>query len=231
MGVGLYGSMVTYTLYAPLVFGATFIAMLYYYKKNKTNIKSVILQVLCMYIIPGLAGCYFMGIFSKPDIAGYSLNIEGYIYKDLYLNLIFFLPFVFIALFKLKEKKDSSILFWYIIATFAMTAIMLTGGVYNIFSGYYFSKMYYFISLLLHMLLILYLDEAFEKNNEFMFAYFGVYFFLMFIHISDAEWRINEASKDMNSRFVTGQIFSLMDINMSCLSTTKKQMNEKIDFF
>ena len=231
MGLGLYGVMVTYTLFAPIIFAATFIAMLYYYKRNNTNIIQIITQVIFMYIIPGLMGCYFMGVIRAPHTASSSLNIEGYIYKDLYMNVLFFLPFVFIALYKLKDKKDKSVLFWYIIVIFAALFVMLTGGVNQIFSGYYFSKIYYLLSIVLHMLLILYLDEAFERNREFLFAYFGMYFFLMFVHISDAEWRIMQASEDMNKRMITNQVFSLLDKNIETLGTVKEDFAEKRDLY
>lgn len=100
------GVILSYSLFAPVIFLSIFIydGYITYKKYNKVLNKEFILNTITTLIIPGLIGVIYLILPNIETVK--NIALEGYIYKNLFINIIFFLPFVGVYLFKMiKEKK------------------------------------------------------------------------------------------------------------------------------
>ncbi len=170
------GVIFSYTLFAPVAYLAIFIYEGYisYKEHHKILEKQFIINTIITLVIPGIMAILF---FILPNV-GYvkSLAIEGYIYKNLLINIIFFLPFVVYFIYnQIKEKNIDFKLFYFLILIAYM--ILLYGSTkLKIISEYYFYKNAYILWEILLLFFFYGLIEFIEK-----YKYFTVYFLLLTI--------------------------------------------------
>lgn len=180
------GLILSYALFAPIIYGSIFIYKIYKtYKNNKKIInKEFIIDTIIELIIPGLLGVTFLLL---PDIKRMEyISMDGYIYKNLFINIVFFIPFIAYFYFKkIKERKFNYIVF-YFITLILYIVILYIGTKVNIVSEYYFYKNAY---LLWSVLLISFFFgvvnfiKQYPKENIIAIVYIVVYIFLFVIGI------------------------------------------------
>lgn len=180
------GLILSYALFAPVIYGSIFIYKIYnIYKNNKKIInKEIILDTIIELVIPGLLGVTFLLL---PDIKRMEyISLDGYIYKNLFINIVFFIPFVAYFYFKkIKERKLNYIVFYFITLILYMI-ILYTGTKTNIVSEYYFYKNAY---LLWSVLLISFFFgltsfiKQYPKEKVIAIMYVVVYVFLFTVGI------------------------------------------------
>lgn len=180
------GIIFSYALFAPVIYISIFLYNGYCnYKLNKKIItKSFIIDTLVELIIPGILGIIYLLL---PDITKVEIiSNDGYIYKRLLVNIIFFIPFVvYFYLEKIKTKKINFIIFYFITLVLYMS-ILYIGMKANIVSEYYFYKNAYLLwSVLLASFFfgVNKFIKQYPKQNIVAIVYVTVYVFLFGIGI------------------------------------------------
>ena len=84
----------SYSLFAPVAYLSIFIYEAYINRKkyNKLLNKNFIINTIITLIIPGIIGIVYL-ILPNIEAVKY-ISVEGYIYKNIFTNIIFFIPFV-----------------------------------------------------------------------------------------------------------------------------------------
>lgn len=101
------GVMFSYNLFAPLVFGTQFIYWIINKICKKITIKQLFVYILVTLLIPGICGIIFY-FFKENDIQSTVSNqliLEGYIHRNIWSNIILFVPFSIYAI--IKDKKSN----------------------------------------------------------------------------------------------------------------------------
>lgn len=175
-----FGLIFSYSLFCPFVYLAEFIYIIYMFKKEK---KRILLYTLFTLVLPGIIGVSYLIIPSLGKVSGY-INLEGWVYKNLWSNFILFVPFAIYEIYAgVKEKKFK----FYYVLFFTLIIYMLVlfiGTKIGRCSEYYFYKNYFIMWLMIICLstkgLIRYLNE---QKDKFVIKTF-IIFYLIFMGIS-----------------------------------------------
>lgn len=177
----------SYYLFVPPIYGAIFIFYLFYFhKENKKWInKELILYTIITLVIPAIMGfCYHVlpGMLSTEQIQVTNIiQMEGYIYRNMYSNIILFLPFMIYYL--AKEKKLQFDIITIIIWIIYMCVLYVSIFKLHI-STYYFFKTYFVLwQLVIYLFFkgICYIVENKKYGEILTSAYVCVYVLLMVI--------------------------------------------------
>ena len=163
--------MLTYNLFAPILYLSEFIYFIYQTKQNKEKIisKKFIGKLVILLIIPGIIGVSF---FILPRILEnivlenqQQLWIDGYIYINYWSNMILFVP---VAIYYIIEKAKEGTLNIEIITFFTICFFMLLfflGLTLGYVSTYYFMKLYYIFNIILLVLFYKGLCRIIDANK------------------------------------------------------------------
>ncbi len=150
--------MLTYNLLAPIIYVAEFFYVVYSWKQKVEKIfsKKHILEILILFIIPGMIGLSF---FLLPRIFGdivlenqQQLWIDGYIYINYYSNIIIFIPFlIYYIIEKVKENKlNIELITLFSIVIFIV--LLFVGLSMGYVSTYYLMKQYFILNMIVLVL-------------------------------------------------------------------------------
>lgn len=199
-----FGLFFSYYLFAPAIYGAIFIFYVIYFKKqnNKWISKDMVIYTIITLAIPTILGfCYHVlpGMLSPKQIqVGNVIQVEGYIYRNLYSNLLLFVPFL--VYYLMNEKKEKKINFD-IIAFIILIAYMcvLYIGIYKLnISTYYFYKTYFAMWQLVIYLFyrgICYFIEDIKYGKHLATAYIAIYILLMIYSLFNNQVQINKSTQ------------------------------------
>lgn len=163
--------MLTYNLFAPILYLSEFIYFIYQTKQNKEKIisKKFIGKLVILFIIPGIIGVSF---FILPRILEnivlenqQQLWIDGYIYINYWSNMILFVP---VAIYYIIEKAKEGTLNIEIITFFTIcffTLLFFLGLTLGYVSTYYFMKLYYIFNMILLVLFYKGLCRIIDANK------------------------------------------------------------------
>lgn len=157
-----FGLIFSYCLFCPVVYLAEFIYyVLKYFKNDKRKLFKLILISI---VLPGIIGVTYMIIPDKEKIIN-GIAQEGYIYKNIWSNFVFFIPFALYCIYtNIKNKKvkiDNIMLFILII----YMLVLFIGMQAKLCSSYYFYKTYFFLWTLILELNIKGMLYFLEKNK------------------------------------------------------------------
>lgn len=175
----------SYYLFVPPIYGAIFIYYLFYFHKQKgkwINSKIITYSIITL-IVPAIMGfCYHVlpGLLSSDQIqVGNVIQTEGYIYRNLFSNILLFIPFMLYYL--AKEKKIQFDIISIILWILYMCVLYISVFKLNI-STYYFFKTYFVLwqfAICLTFKGIYYLVEEKKYGKILASAYIGFYILLM----------------------------------------------------
>lgn len=169
------GLILSYSLFAPVAYLSMFIDTI---RKNKAEKKQIILDTIITLIIPGLIGVAFLlgSNIERVKI----LSLEGYIYKNLWSNIIFFVPFALYFLLKKIKDRNIDYLWIYFTTLIVFMGVLYIGTKGKIISQYYFYKNAY----VLWAILLIYFFEGIKtfinshkKQKTLAIVYLAVYLF------------------------------------------------------
>ena len=171
----------TYYLYVPFMYSALFIYFcIDSYKKDKSIFtkKNISILVITL-IIPFILGFiyhlkpdlysenlikYEEGVVTSPVASVGGLVAEGYIYKNLYSNIVFLIPLVIYVIFKeRKEFNFSTVLFVFI---FGYLSVLFLGLMIGKVSEYYIGKVYFPLWIILFYFNFKGLYYLYEKDKK-----------------------------------------------------------------
>lgn len=176
------GIILSYSLFAPVIYLSIFIYNGYktYKEYGKLLNKQWILNTITTLILPGIIGIVFLILPNIEAVKGISL--DGYIYKNLWTNMLFFIPFAFYFLFKQIKYKKLDYMLVYFCVLISYMLILYIGTKVKIVSEYYFYKNAYILFTIL-LIYFFYGIKTFIKENKkqeiIAITYFIVYICLL----------------------------------------------------
>lgn len=211
----------SYYLFAPPVYGAIFIYYIFYFHKQKGKWfnKSVLVYTLITLVIPTVVGFLYHvlpGMLSTSQIqVTNAIQLEGYIYRNLYSNILLFLPFVIYYLVKEKKLQFDVIS----IIIFVMYMCVLYIGIFKLnISTYYFFKTYFVLwQFVIYLFFrgICYIAEK-KKGQVLVCSYVSIYILFMVISFFTSNVEITKDTFNKNERIT--DVMDIYGINKTVLT-------------
>lgn len=221
-----FGLILSYALFCPFVYLTEFIYFVYKYIKDKDKIKLFLLVLLTL-ILPGIIGLTYLIIPSLGKVGGY-IALEGWVYKNLWSNFIFFIPFTLYAIYKSIKNKEftfDNILFTLLVM---YMIVLFVGTKLEICSEYYFYKNYYIMWLMLIYFNIKGMNSFIEQEKEKIVIgiYTSVYMLVFIVSICFQKVYIMHETNDSIS--ATMEIF-VFNKTMMCEKGAEFIKKDEID--
>lgn len=156
-----------------------------------------------------------------------AIGFEGGIYKSLYQDFLFYVPFV--ILFIYKTIKDKKINFQTIALCLigGQTLLMLFGIIAGIVSPYYYYKMYFLLWILLVDIAVEVISDLDDNKEMFVMgaSYLAIWVMVIMFMLTGLEEKLKEKCPnlfDPKAQFLTGIYYTtnvegVLNINASCL--------------
>lgn len=201
-----FGLILSYSLFCPFVYFAQFIYYIYKYIKHKNKTK-LFLQTLVALILPGIIGVTYLIVPSIGKVGGY-IALEGWLYKNLWSNFLFFVPFtIYYIYINIKNRKlefDNimfALLFIFILVLFIGTK---TGKC----SEYYFYKNYFIFWILIIYSSTKGMIELLKQNKTKFIVNMYTIIYLVIFAVSLYNNKTYVTSKRNDSLNTTMEIFT-----------------------
>lgn len=211
----------SYYLFAPPVYGAIFIYYIFYFHKQKGKWfnKSVLVYTLITLVIPTVVGFLYHvlpGMLSTSQIqVTNAIQLEGYIYRNLYSNVLLFIPIMIYYL--VKEKKLQFDIISIII--FVMYMCVLYIGIFKLnISTYYFFKTYFVLwQFVIYLFFrgICYIAEK-KKGQVLVCSYLSIYILFMVISFFTSNVKITKDTFNKNEKIT--DVMEIYGINKTVLT-------------
>lgn len=223
-----FGLFFGYYFFVPVVYASEGIFLLLNMIKNRK--KEPILRpknCICIFItliLPTILGFIY---FVLPEIGKSSelIAVDGYIYKELYGDLLFYIPFVlFYIIYHIKHRKiDFNFISLIIGILYAFT--LFIGGIgFNKVSSYYFYKTYYFlyIPIIITTCNCIYILWKEEKSKVLTSIILAVYIGGLVWNVLGLDIKLQNRNPKFNPEIRSAQIFPIYDYNWEKMHTSKK---------
>lgn len=211
----------SYYLFAPPVYASIFIYYIFYFhrKTGKWLNKEMILYTLLTLVIPTIVGFLYHvlpGMLSTSQIqVGSVIQVEGYIYRNLYSNVLLFIPFMIYYL--IKQKKLQFDVISSIVFIMYMCVLYISIFKLNI-STYYFFKTYFvlwqFVIYLFFRGLCYIVEE--KKGKVLACSYVSIYILLMIISFFTSDVQITKDTFNKNEKIT--DVMDIYGINKTVLT-------------
>ncbi len=234
LGVGIIFS---YCLFVPALFA--FICLYVFIKDfGKKEEKSYLklfkkstLWVTGLLLIVTIVSIFYLVIPTFTDSDQNKLTdaigFEGGIYKSLYQDFLFYIPFV--ILFIYKTIKDKKLNFQTLAITLigGQTFLLLLGIIGGIVSPYYYYKMYFLLWILLVDIAVEVMADLDENKELFVMgaSYLTIWVMLILFMLTGLEGKLKERCPnlfDPKAQFLVGiyydtNVAAVANINVSCI--------------
>lgn len=222
-----FGLFFSYCIFIPVVYIVEFI---YINKKIHTQFKTIfkwknVIITLIIFIIPIICGMFYFVIPHLVATANennkFFINIEGYIYRNLWSNFILILP---IALMCTKKKNDDTFI-W----TIFISLLIIFMAIYFIFinklhlSTYYYYKYNYILWFLLWYGAIYSINTSERKYNTFLTIYVLAYIILAVICVISKRVEITKELFDNDENLTNA--FDIYGINRTVIEKVEEDYN------
>ncbi len=211
----------SYYQYVPYVYSAMFIYICYmnYKDDKKLFTKKNVIDLLISLILPFILGFiyYFaQGIYNLEFIFGSlsdvfekagraqesamsSFKIKGYVYNNLYSNIILLIPlFIYVIIKELKTKKTISFSSIAAIFTICYIILLVIGNNMKLVSDYYVTKNYFALWIFLWYINFKGLYYIYENKKKL--PYILVFFYLIILTISYTTFNIETIENKLNAQ-------------------------------
>ncbi len=173
------GLIFSYCLFCPVVYLAELIYLIAEYKNNRNKIQ-FFLFVLVALIVTGLMGSHISIIERAKETTVLGIQLDGWIYKNNWSNIILFLPFTIYYLISIMKEKGK-VFEKSIYTLFTVFFVLVALGTYlKLCSQYYFYKNYYILWFLLFFTNICGIIKLLKQNNWKRYLANGFVFFYLF---------------------------------------------------
>lgn len=228
------GLIFSYALFCPFVYLAEFVYFIIKYKKDK-NKKEIFVIISFSLILTGLMGCDIVLFQRINEFGKTGIEIDGWIYKNTFSNIILFLPFVIYYILNLIKEKGKIFEKSFIICFIAFFSLLAIGTKLKLCSNYYFYKIYYILwFLILYMasnVIIQFIEQG-EIKKYIANGFIAFYTFLFFISILLIDTPIQiEEIKENTRNMMEIYTFNKTNINIDIPFMYKEELElfEKLD--
>lgn len=228
-----FGIIFSYCLFVPAMF--SFICIVVFLNDNDEKHKFLKMQtatITCLLLVVTIIGITYLVIptftVSTQNKLTDAIGFEGGIYKGLFIDFIFYIPFAIMFIYRsIKSKKLSPIMVAFIIVVF-QTGLSLLGLAIGIVSSYYYYKIYSVLYILLVYIAVEQMCEL-SENKEltvFMSSYLAVFVFIILLAVTEFETRVQMKYPGLMDTVKSNQIAgiyydtnvaSVKNINVSCV--------------
>ena len=234
LGVGIIFS---YCLFVPALFA--FICLYVFIKDfDKKQEKSYLklfkkstLWVTGLLLIVTIVSIFYLVIPTFTDSDQNKLTdaigFEGGIYKSLYQDFLFYIPFVILFIYKTIKDKKLNFQTLAIILIGGQTFLLLLGIIGGIVSPYYYYKMYFLLWILLVDIAVEVMADLDENKEMFVMgaSYLAIWVMLILFMLTGLEGKLKERCPnlfDPKAQFLTGiyydtNVAAIANINVSCI--------------
>lgn len=240
MGIGIIFS---YCLFVPALFAfiCIYIFIKDFEKKEEKSIlkifkKSTLLVTGILLLVTVLAILYLViPTFTDSDQNKLTdaIGFVGGCYKSLYQDLLFYIPFVAIFVYKYIKQKEVNYQSVALALVLLQTIICFVGLVYGIVSAYYYYKIYYIIWILVVQIAVEVMCDL-QENKELMIAlktYTVVWVLIILGALTGIEQKLSVKSPYaiesprlwvLSGIYYDSNITATENINMSCHVNQKR---------
>ncbi len=209
---------VTYMLFGPVIYIATFLVMLIFCKREgKLICKKNIFLAFKIFLIPTIIAiyyCYFDYLRNMDMSAVEILNVNGGVYRELFINFVWTLPFVIYMFIKAWKNKKFNETIVFTLFTGVFTLIMFVLVYKGKITSYYYYKFYFPIWLFFYVLTIQAIKELWQKSKEMIISFGIVFAFLAVVCFSGIEQKIINSQTGLTSAERTSGLFDIYKFNI-----------------
>lgn len=232
-----FGIFFSYYFFAPIIYVSIGLYMLFDMIKNrsKKNILSIftkgnIIKVIVILILPTLIGLsYFVlpSMLQTGETAVSSISAEGFMYRDLYSNFVYLVPFVlFFCVDKIKNKKNCFTNITFIVTTL-FTVLLLYMGLKGKVSSYYYYKSYFLISILVMVMSVKSIYKLMDNKVQlYAYSYLFIYILLIIASISGIDGKITKINMLFNPNNFLNAYSNLYTFNYQTVTNDKHILSE-----
>lgn len=211
----------SYYLFVPPIYGAIFLYFLFCFHKEtgKWINKKVFICSLIALVVPAVMGfCYHVlpGMLQESQIqVGNVIQVEGYIYRNLFSNILLFIPFMIYYL--IKEKKLQFDIISFIFWILYMCVLYISIFKLNV-STYYFFKTYFVLwqfAIYLFFRGICYIVEEKKYGGVLAGSYITIYILLMVHSLFTSNVPITKDTFNRNEKIT--DVMDIYGINKTVL--------------
>ncbi len=216
-----FGLFSAYYMFVPFVYSALWIYFcMHSYEKDKSIFtkKNILLLVSTLlvpfflgfiyHIAPQIYGVIINSTLNPETMFNFSshlidsgLSVYGYIYVNLYSNLLLLLPIpIYLIIKKWKENKFAIM---NMIFCIAFIELLLFGFLFDKVSIYYLSKNYFALWFILFYLNYKGLVEIYKKNKKLPFAFVSFYTILIILNLLFVDTTLENRELNENERPTT----------------------------
>lgn len=234
LGVGIIFS---YCLFVPALFAfiCLYVFIKDFAKKEEKSylkiFKKSTLWVTGLLLIVTIVSIFYLVIPTFTDSDQNKLTdaigFEGGIYKSLYQDFLFYIPFVILFIYKTIKDKKLNFQTLALILIGGQTFLLLLGIIGGIVSPYYYYKMYFLLWILLVDIAVEVMSDLDENKEMFVMgaSYLAVWVALILFMITGLEGKLKERCPnlfDPKALFLTGiyydtNVAGVRNIDASCL--------------
>lgn len=232
-----FGLFTAYYMLVPYTYSALWIYFMFteYKKQGKIfTLKTILMLVITLLIPFGLGYIYHIApdiyaVFIKEtanlqnamkyqnNLVNRGIATDGYIYVNLFSNIILLLPFSIVAMYKgWKENKAVTLMTLFNIA---FIILLLVGYLFGKVSMYYLSKNYFALWLFLYYLTYKGLIIAYEKNKYIPSIFTGVYIIAIIISLLFFKANLTRGQVDKEENVL--QVADIYGVNKLILESSK----------
>ena len=235
MGVGIIFS---YCLFVPAIFA--FICLYVFVKDfDKKEEKSYLkifkkstLLVTGLLLVVTILSIFYLVIPTFTDSDQNKLTdaigFEGGIYKSLYQDFLFYIPFVAIFVYRAIKEKKMNFQTMALLLIGGQTLLMFTGVVFGIVSPYYYYKMNFILWILMVEIAVEVITDT-KENKELSFIFSTgliIWVAIIMLAITKVEHNLlikrptffdQPRSHSLSGIYFDTNVFGIANINASCI--------------
>ena len=228
-----FGLFTSYVLFIPPVFLAGFIYIVFVkYKEEKLFTLKTLIELSIIFLPAVIIGLLYtfslvvnIGInnISESNSGGSNggttksvpgISLEGGIYKDIYRDYIFLLPFALYEFIKELKKRKIKMNFVLFATMSVYMCVLFLGGMKGLVSSYYYCKNNYIMWLILFIAAFAGMIDVLEKNKEILYTYLFTWGMICVIFLSRVEIKIAECNENYDIT-KAGNYLNIYDYNKS----------------
>lgn len=246
--LGCYSVGVCYSLFAPVVYFSVCMAVSVniWSKRERGSwkwLKIFVADNLKIFLLPCiLVFIYsFMGVFVPNESgavistgiaeAGNDIAKEGGIYRDLFSNFIFWLPFAMFGIYDMLKRRMNDLMVYY--ALFLSIFILILGykGMKLEVSSYYYYKNYFFLSAVIFYLAFYGISVLLVESKQFVLSSISVFLILGAATVFNLEGLIQGRNIMFAPSNKSGYYFDIYTVNYQIAEGLEDYAKDKIKLY
>lgn len=209
------GLFFSYYLFAPILFLAQGLFIIYKFIKGKITLKKLLKIGLITIVIPTIIGfLYFLqkeNMVETVNTTSNNFSIEGTTYKNLWGNFVLLIPMIIYSIILEIKNKKTNLDTFFIICEILYIIISLYFTLIGKMSTYYYYKMYYILWLISYLYVYKLINYS-DYKTKFRINIFFITFIIL-ISLFKIENKMMEKNYKLNSSQVGPELSGIYVAN------------------